>query len=677
MAVSLFNEQWYLAQNPDVARAVANGQGSAYEHFLLHGQHENRAPATLFDPVYYLARNPDVAAAVANGQGSAYEHFLLHGQSEPRAITPFLDLGAYLAANSDLAIEGLNLYQHLVTYGLHEGRDLGNGITLEQFANDPVFNAALADPARILDALARVAEVAPFLPSFQPPAGWTPAPDTPIPLDFVPLPGQLLVVPPTVIVPEGVVLPDTFKPIDEGGGGGSSSSSITILLSTDATDAHFAATITKGEVTLQPAAGDASLSDSLETPKFINLTGEALKTLSIKGDFGDAIADGRVLRFSDLGGTETGGGTSKVKTILLDLDSTDTTHQIHISISDYSHDHIGTSGLTSVTHNGATDLLGVTQINGSASSAGLNIDFSAFGLSSPMALKQLDTGSGNDTLKLATATLAGGNALTINTGSGDDKIILTGADTEERLLTFNSLGTLEADVSSLKAVNNYTWIAIEDIGTETTIKLANLDEDGNKGDLSSSVGVNTSNQFIALTGAASNYLGATLIVENMTLSSTWDYTYYVVPNDRIGLWGLGSSFDIISLSLSEGAAIGSTGNHFIDFTLEFDLDDDVGNGAEFTLVLKNLVSQGEYDNMLKALDVVAHASVTYPQDLIDPEFDLETAWDDLSFEVGEGFYNTYKWVGVTTGLDMTTDLFGGLMSILAGEGSLVMSIGPA
>ena len=220
MAVDLFNEQWYLEQNPDVAAAVAAGLTTAHQHFLAYGQYESRAPSSLFDPVFYLAQNPDVAAAVEAGLASAYEHFLLYGQGEPRTISPFIDLAAYANANPDLAaVEGLNLYQHLVTYGLHENRDLGNGITLGQFANDPAFNAALADPDHILDALARIAEVAPFLPDFQAPEGWTPPADTPIPTDFVPPEGVQLVVPPTVTVPEGTELPDTFKPVDGGSGG--------------------------------------------------------------------------------------------------------------------------------------------------------------------------------------------------------------------------------------------------------------------------------------------------------------------------------------------------------------------------------------------------------------------------------------------------------------------------
>src|SRR5690606_27717473 len=97
---------------------------------------------------------------------SATEHFLLYGQTEPRSISPFFDLAAYISANPDVAaaVEAgtLNPLEHLLTAGFAEGRDLGNGINLAQFHNDPTFQNALADGGNVLDALARVAEVAPF-----------------------------------------------------------------------------------------------------------------------------------------------------------------------------------------------------------------------------------------------------------------------------------------------------------------------------------------------------------------------------------------------------------------------------------------------------------------------------------------------------------------------------------
>lgn len=219
----LFDPDLYLAQNPDVAAAVQRGETSAYEHFVNWGIDEERAPIALFDLDFYLLQNPDVAAAVQAGQAGAVRHFLTYGQGEPRFINPFIDLGAYLRANGDVAGAAqrgdMSALEHLMLYGVHEGRDLGNGVTLDIFKNDAAFNQALA--AGDADAaLQRMAAVAPFLPGFQPPANWAPAPDTPIVTDFTPPAGMKLVVPDGVIVPEGMVLPEVYeKPVvpDDGG----------------------------------------------------------------------------------------------------------------------------------------------------------------------------------------------------------------------------------------------------------------------------------------------------------------------------------------------------------------------------------------------------------------------------------------------------------------------------
>lgn len=215
----VFDPVHYLTQHPDVAAAVEAGLTTAYDHFLNFGATEGRSSVAYFDPVFYLQSNPDIAEAVAQGLVSATEHFLLYGQSEPRAISPFFDLGAYMRANPDVADAAqagfMNPLEHLLVHGVSEGRDLGNGVSLAQFQNDPVFQQAIASGGNPLDALARIEEVAPFIPTFQPPAGWTPPADTPIPTDFVPVEGQKLIIPPSVTVPDDIDLPeDVFEPAD-------------------------------------------------------------------------------------------------------------------------------------------------------------------------------------------------------------------------------------------------------------------------------------------------------------------------------------------------------------------------------------------------------------------------------------------------------------------------------
>jgi GT2 family glycosyltransferase/glycosyltransferase involved in cell wall biosynthesis len=58
----LFDPEWYLARNADVARSGAN----PILHYLIHGAAEGRAPGPHFDARAYLEANPDVAASGAN-----------------------------------------------------------------------------------------------------------------------------------------------------------------------------------------------------------------------------------------------------------------------------------------------------------------------------------------------------------------------------------------------------------------------------------------------------------------------------------------------------------------------------------------------------------------------------------------------------------------------------------
>uniref|UniRef100_A0ACD5GZK3 Uncharacterized protein n=1 Tax=Desertifilum tharense IPPAS B-1220 TaxID=1781255 RepID=A0ACD5GZK3_9CYAN len=64
----LFDESYYLSLYKGVAEAVANGGfTSGFDHYLKHGQHEQRNPSAFFNENYYLAQNEGVAVAVENG----------------------------------------------------------------------------------------------------------------------------------------------------------------------------------------------------------------------------------------------------------------------------------------------------------------------------------------------------------------------------------------------------------------------------------------------------------------------------------------------------------------------------------------------------------------------------------------------------------------------------------
>jgi hypothetical protein len=82
----LFDPEWYLAMNPDVA---GSGDNPLW-HYLQHGWRENRQPGPLFDARLYLKRRPDLGERRINPlvhylKGDAASEQLLGGPSLPTA----------------------------------------------------------------------------------------------------------------------------------------------------------------------------------------------------------------------------------------------------------------------------------------------------------------------------------------------------------------------------------------------------------------------------------------------------------------------------------------------------------------------------------------------------------------------------------------------------------------
>jgi hypothetical protein len=82
VSTEAFDEDWYLAANPDVAAAVAAGiYASGYEHYVLAGQAEGRAPAppgTPGEPVPYAQID-----AYTWDDDNGYWRWVGHGWTEP------------------------------------------------------------------------------------------------------------------------------------------------------------------------------------------------------------------------------------------------------------------------------------------------------------------------------------------------------------------------------------------------------------------------------------------------------------------------------------------------------------------------------------------------------------------------------------------------------------------
>ena len=136
----LFDAQYYLAHNPDVAAAGVD----PYQHYLIYGWKEGRDPSALFDTNYYLTQNPDVRAAGVN----PLLHFELYGWKEGRDPSLLFSDKQYLAAYPDVAGAGVDPLLHYVQYGQTEGRMafLSGAAGFGNTAPDPLVNPAFYDP---------------------------------------------------------------------------------------------------------------------------------------------------------------------------------------------------------------------------------------------------------------------------------------------------------------------------------------------------------------------------------------------------------------------------------------------------------------------------------------------------------------------------------------------------
>lgn len=83
-----FDEDDYMASNPDVATAIRRGEvSSAHDHYITDGYFEGREGAgSAFDEAWYLKQNSDVALAVKSGHWtSGWQHYREVGMYEWRS----------------------------------------------------------------------------------------------------------------------------------------------------------------------------------------------------------------------------------------------------------------------------------------------------------------------------------------------------------------------------------------------------------------------------------------------------------------------------------------------------------------------------------------------------------------------------------------------------------------
>ena len=150
---AVFDADYYLKNNPDVAKWANNDKDKALQHFINYGMAEGRRGNEAFDVQSYYNEYPDLRAAYGTNISKYYIHYMKWGKSEGRHGTgtsslkeavvtiagidysPVYDLKFYLDHNSDLKkafikttgagvimVDDNAALRHFVRYGMAEGR---------------------------------------------------------------------------------------------------------------------------------------------------------------------------------------------------------------------------------------------------------------------------------------------------------------------------------------------------------------------------------------------------------------------------------------------------------------------------------------------------------------------------------------------------------------------------
>lgn len=127
MSFAIFDESFYLANNPDVQAAVdAGALTSGLQHFEQYGLAEGRVSISpYYDEQFYLRANPDVAAAVAaGGFSSGLQHYIQNGEAEGRSAGTFDETGYFRLYPDVAAAVAAGTYssglQHYIQVGQFE-----------------------------------------------------------------------------------------------------------------------------------------------------------------------------------------------------------------------------------------------------------------------------------------------------------------------------------------------------------------------------------------------------------------------------------------------------------------------------------------------------------------------------------------------------------------------------
>jgi GT2 family glycosyltransferase len=124
----MFDAPWYLATYDEARAACGTDTNLALDYYLREGCRLAHSPSPLFDERFYLHQNPDIAILVRAGQyRSGFDHYCQHGHRGLSAHWLFDD-ALYGRLYADMTLENLDThgcfgrYDHWLKSGQREAR---------------------------------------------------------------------------------------------------------------------------------------------------------------------------------------------------------------------------------------------------------------------------------------------------------------------------------------------------------------------------------------------------------------------------------------------------------------------------------------------------------------------------------------------------------------------------
>lgn len=157
---AVYNPEYYMAYNPDVANSVGYSSDALIAHFLNYGMNEGRRGKESFDVYAYRAQNKDLRQIFQNNLKSYYLHYVDYGINEGRRATgsviisdgitvyngvdysAIYNYSYYISKNPDVAKvypnDDLMVLAHFVKCGMSEGRQAKEDFNVQSYRNQYV-----------------------------------------------------------------------------------------------------------------------------------------------------------------------------------------------------------------------------------------------------------------------------------------------------------------------------------------------------------------------------------------------------------------------------------------------------------------------------------------------------------------------------------------------------------